>query len=308
MNGAGRYAPSPTGELHLGNLRTALLAWLFARSTGRRFLLRFEDLDPERSDRAHADRQLADLTALGLDFDGEPQTQSDRWASYAEAVDRLAGRTYECYCSRREIAEAPSAPHRQPGSLRTYPGTCRDLSNEQRADRLAEGRRPALRLRAGGASETVQDLLHGEVTRMVDDFVLRRNDGVWSYNLAVVVDDAAMGVDQVVRGDDLLSSAPGQAYLAALLGVPAPMYAHVPLAVNASGQRLAKRDGAVTLARLARQGVSAGEVLTLIAVSLDLAGPTERVTPALLLERFDPAALPRRPWAVPGSPAGSLRA
>jgi glutamyl-tRNA synthetase len=292
--GAGRYAPSPTGPLHLGNLRTALVAWLFARSSGRRFRLRIEDLDAGRVRSGVAERQVADLAALGIGFDGTPTVQSQRIAGYQAALESLSGRTYECFCSRREIAEAASAPH---GGYRRYSGTCGNLTE---AERVARRRRraPALRLRAEGAEWAITDLLHGAVGSVVDDFVLRRNDGVPAYNLAVVVDDVAAGVDQVVRGDDLLASAVNQAYLGALLGAPPPTYAHVPLAVNVRGTRLAKRDGAVTLADLAAAGVAAGEVLNRIAVSLRLAAPGERVDAAMLLDRFDPAALPREPWVV----------
>jgi glutamyl-tRNA synthetase len=292
--GVGRYAPSPTGELHLGNLRTALLAWLFARSTGRRFLLRIEDLDTARVRPGTADRQRADLAGLGITFDSEPVVQSQRLTAYQHALLTLADRTYECFCSRREIAEAASAPH---GSVARYPGTCRNLTEAERSDRRLR-RRPALRLRADGAVQTVHDLLQGAITAAVDDVVLVRNDGVPAYNLAVVVDDGFCGVDQVVRGDDLLPVAATQGFLAELLGYPAPIYAHVPLAVNAAGERLAKRDGAVTLPDLAALGIGSSAVLGLIAESLDLASPGERVSPEALLGRFDPRRLPRRPWVV----------
>jgi len=293
--GAGRYAPSPTGELHVGNLRTALLAWLFARSTGRRFLLRIEDLDAARVRPGMADQQLADLAALGITFDGEPMVQSQRLAAYHHALLRLADKTYECFCSRREIAEAASAPH---GSVARYPGTCRNLTKAERIDRKRR-RQPALRLRADGAVQTVHDLVHGDNTAEVDDVVLLRNDGVPAYNLAVVVDDGFSGVDQVVRGDDLLPVAATQAFLAELLGYPSPIYAHMPLAVNAEGARLAKRDGAVTLPELAAVGLEPKTVLGLIAVSLDLASPGEQASPDALLGRFDPERIPRRPWVVP---------
>ena len=246
---AGRFAPSPSADLHIGNLRTAVLAWLFARSTGRRFLMRVEDLD----DRTHtdiADRQLGDLAALGLTWDEPAERQSEHPQRYDAVVDQLAGRglLYECYCSRRDIAQAPRAPHAPQGA---YPGTCRDLTDAEREARRREtGRPPALRLRADAIVYTVHDLLHGEYTGIVDDFVVRRGDGVAAYNLAVVVDDAAQGIDQVVRGDDLLPSSPRQAYLAKLLGYPEPTYAHVALVLNEDGARLAKRDGAVTLAEI----------------------------------------------------------
>lgn len=283
---SGRFAPSPSADLHIGNLRTALLAWLFARTTGRRFLVRVEDLD-DRTSPEIGERQLADLAAIGVTWDAPPEYQTAHESRYHAVVDDLTARglTFECFCSRKDILSAPRAPHAPEGA---YPGTCRNLTDAQRADRLtANGRPPALRLRADTSSFTVEDLLHGEYTGLVDDFVLRRFDGVPAYNLAVVVDDAAQDVDQVVRGDDLLSSAPRQAYLARLLGHPAPTYAHVPLALNADGKRLAKRDGAVTLAEL---GVE--QTLTLIASSLGF----RATSPDGMLAEFDPAALPREPW------------
>ncbi|NKX51278.1 tRNA glutamyl-Q(34) synthetase GluQRS, partial [Arthrobacter deserti] len=249
--GAGRFAPSPSGDLHLGNLRTAMLAWLFARSTGRRFLVRIEDLDRVRAGAEH--RQLAGLAALGLAWDTEVVRQSGRLERYLDAVGQLRARglVYECFCTRREILHAPTAPHAPQGA---YPGTCRDLDEAGRQARRRT-RPAALRLRADTDRFTVRDQLHGNYTGMVDDMVLLRNDGVPAYNLAAVVDDAAQGVDQVVRGDDLLSSAPRQAYLAGLLGLPAPRYAHVPLVLNPERRRLAKRDGAVTLGELVKGGM-----------------------------------------------------
>ncbi|HET9872562.1 MAG TPA: tRNA glutamyl-Q(34) synthetase GluQRS [Propionibacteriaceae bacterium] len=301
--GAGRYAPSPTGELHLGNLRTALLAWLFARATGRAFRLRIDDLDAARVRPGVAVRQAADLAALGLAFDGPVVLASELAPQHSEALARLAGWTYECFCTRREIAEAAEAPH---GLPRRYPGTCRDLSEVQRS-RLRRTRSPALRVRADSAVQSVADLLHGSVSGQVDDFVVRRNDGVAAYMVTVVVDDAAMGVDQVIRADDLLAATPFQAWLAVRLGLPTPTYGHVPLVVNAAGQRLAKRDGAVTISDLAAVGTGPAQVLGLLACSLDLAQPGEPVTPALLLDRFDPTRVPARPWtAVPYHAAGAM--
>ncbi|HEX2284320.1 MAG TPA: tRNA glutamyl-Q(34) synthetase GluQRS [Mycobacterium sp.] len=282
---AGRFAPSPSADLHIGNLRTAILAWLFARSSGRRFLMRVDDLD----DRTHADiahRQLEDLAAIGLTWD-VLEWQSEHPERYDEAIAQLADRglLYECYCSRRDIAQAPRAPHAPQGA---YPGTCRDLTDSERETRRAEtGRPPALRLRTDEIVYVVHDLLHGDYTGIVDDFVVRRGDGVPAYNLAVVVDDAAQGIDQVVRGDDLLPSSPRQAYLARLLGYPEPTYAHVALVLNEDGARLAKRDGAVTLAEIGVQ-----QAVTQIAESLGW--PASTVDE--LLARFDPAALPKHPW------------
>ncbi|WP_307859318.1 tRNA glutamyl-Q(34) synthetase GluQRS [Arthrobacter sunyaminii] len=293
--GAGRFAPSPSGDLHVGNLRTAVLAWLFARSSGRGFLLRVEDLDPERSRTEAA--QLRDLTALGLSWDAVPVRQSERTGYYLAAIDRLseAGRVYECFCTRSEIADAPRAPHAPPGA---YPGTCRNLTEEERARRRRD-RPAALRLRADAEQYTVKDLLHGTFTGPVDDMVLLRNDGVPPYNLAVVIDDAAQGIDQVVRGGDLLTSAPRQAYLASLLGLPEVVYAHVPLVLNGAGQRLAKRDGAITLTALAGIGMDSDDVRNLILASLNL----PRGTLENALDAFSPALLPRGPWVFdsPGS-------
>jgi glutamyl-tRNA synthetase len=285
MTPAGRFAPSPSADLHIGNLRTAVLAWLFARSTGRRFLVRIEDLD-DRTFPDVAERQLRDIAAVGVTWDAPPEFQTAGETRYHAVIDELTGRglTYECFCSRRDILQAPRAPHAPEGA---YPGTCRDLSDDERATRRAAGRAPALRLRASIAEYTVADLLHGSYTGVVDDLVLRRGDGVPAYNLAVVVDDAAQGVDQVVRGDDLLSSSPRQAYLGSLLGYPQPTYAHVPLALNAEGKRLAKRDGAVTLAEL---GIE--KALSLIAGSLGFAATTVDG----MLAAFDPVRLPREPW------------
>ncbi|MDI3194592.1 tRNA glutamyl-Q(34) synthetase GluQRS [Pseudarthrobacter sp. AL07] len=292
MTPAGRFAPSPSGELHVGNLRTAMLAWLFARSTGRDFLLRVEDLDRARAGAEAV--QLRDLEAVGVTWDGAVVRQADRAAIYAEAIGRLtaAGLTYECFCTRREIQEAPSAPHAPEGA---YPGTCRDLDPAELEFKRST-RPAAIRLRAGTTDYPVQDLLHGEFTGVVDDFVLRRNDGVTAYNLAVVVDDAAQGIDQVVRGDDLLPSTPRQAYLALRLNIPIPEYAHVPMVVNSDGARLAKRDGAVTLGDLSRAGVSAADVRNLILQSLGLpSGTLEQA-----LATFRPSGLPREPWVWSG--------
>ena len=263
-----------------------------------------EDLDRVRPG---ADgRQLADLTAIGLDWDGPVVFQSQRTARYTDAIDQLTalGLTYECFCTRREIRDAASAPHPDtalpglPPAEGSYPGTCRDLSPAQVAQHRAAGRPGAVRLRTGVDRWTIRDELLGSFTGPLDDVVLRRNDGVAAYNLAVVIDDAAQGIDQIVRADDLLTSAPRQAYLGSLLGLPTATYAHVPLAVNGSGQRLAKRDGAVTLADLVARGRTPQGVIGTIAASLGLAEPGEQLLPAALLGRFTPARLPRAPWLV----------
>lgn len=297
---AGRFAPSPTGELHVGNLRTAILAWLFARSTGRRFLLRVEDLDRVRAGAEEA--QLAELAAVGLTWDGEVTRQSERQSYYDDAVTRLRrdGRLFECFCTRRDIAEAASAPHVLPGH---YPGTCRNLSDAER-EAARRVRPAALRLRTDVEHYEIRDVLHGRYTGAVDDFVVVRNDGVPAYNLAVVVDDAEQGIDQVVRGDDLLSSAPRQAYLGSLLGLPPVEYAHVPLALNPERRRLAKRDGAVTLEALTAEGWETAEIRALILRSLGL--PDTSLDAAL--RAFDPQTLPREPWIVDPSHLSSTDA
>ncbi|WP_257181642.1 tRNA glutamyl-Q(34) synthetase GluQRS [Corynebacterium cystitidis] len=276
---AGRYAPSPSGDLHLGNLRTAVVAWLVARSSGRKFVLRVEDIDTARSSQESAQRQIEDLQALGIDWDGEILYQSERFSAYQQALDFLKARglVYECYCSRKEIREAASAPHVLHGM---YPGTCRELSQSQRQRRRAEleqqGRVPALRLRAEVDTWTVHDEFAGELTSPIDDVVLQRGGNHnqardWAYNLAVVVDDAFQHVDHVVRGDDLLGQSPAQGYVAHILGFSQVRYVHVPLVLNVQGERLAKRDGAVTLRELMpRCGVSG--VIEWIGASLGISG------------------------------------
>ena len=292
----GRFAPSPTGPLHLGNLRTALLAWLFARSAGARFIVRMEDLDSGRVRPGVADGQLDDLHAIGLDWDGPVERQSERLGLYAGALGRLeaAGLLYPCYCTRREIREAASAPHAA-AAEGAYPGTCRELSAADRARLEAEGRRPALRLRGGGEWVGFDDRLLGRRGASVDDVVVRRGDGTPAYNLAVVVDDADQGIGEVVRGADLVDTTPRQLLLARHLGLPQAAYAHVPLVLGPDGTRLAKRHGAVTLADRRAGGASPQEVVGLLAAGLGLAERGEAVTPARLVDRFDPAVLPTEP-------------
>lgn len=281
----GRFAPSPTGELHVGNLRTAIAAWASANSAGGEFLIRWEDLDQFNSSALHMDSHLRDLAAVGVVSAAEPVIQSQRFSLYHEAIDTLVerGLTYECFCSRKDIREAVAAPH---GSLLVYPGTCRDLSEDERVERRAQ-RPGALRLRAGGAMESFTDYLHGVLTGIVDDVVLRRNDGIPSYNVAVVVDDALQGVTEVVRGEDLLDITPTQVYLQKLLGYSTPRYGHVPLVVGDDGERLAKRHGAVTLTDLAGHGIDAEHVRRVLWESLGQSDDT-----------WNWNAVPRTPWAA----------
>jgi len=240
----GRFAPSPSGPLHEGNLRTALVAWMRARAQGARFLLRIEDLDPQRSKSQHEESQIADLRAIGIDWDEQPVRQSERHDLYAEALAELErlGRVYPCWCTRAEIREAAQAPH-GPLPEGAYPGTCRELTFEQRSDRERTANRPpALRLDAQAETVSFTDVLHGPRTATVDDIVLRRHDGAYAYNLAVMVDDADQGVGEVIRGDDLLDTTPRQLLIARLLSLPGPTYAHIPLVLDESGKRLAKRE------------------------------------------------------------------
>jgi glutamyl-tRNA synthetase len=289
----GRFAPSPTGPLHLGNLRTALLAWLFARSVGARFLVRVEDLDRSRARPGVEEAQLADLRAIGLDWDGPVVRQSERMELYEEAIVRLddGDLLYPCYCTRAEIRAAASAPHGISAADR-YPGTCRELTAAERAEREAAGRPPALRVRSQYARIAFEDRLLGRFEEEVDDFVVRRNDGTPAYQLAVVVDDAAQEIGEVVRGADLADSTPRQILLARMLGLPEPRYAHVPLVLGPDGQRLAKRHGAVTLSDR-EEGPE--EVRVWMARSLGLAEAGEMPTTDDLLARFDPDRLPREP-------------
>lgn len=294
-NADGRFAPSPTGPLHVGNLRTALLAWLFARSAGARFLLRVEDLDRLRVHPGVEEAQLADLRSLGLEWDGPVVRQSERMELYEEALSRLDddGLLYPCYCTRAEIRAAASAPHGI-SAMTLYPGTCRDLTAKERADREAAGRPPALRIRGEGNRLTFEDRLLGHQEEEVDDFVVRRNDGAPAYQLAVVVDDAAQDIGEVVRGKDLADSTPRQILLARSLGLKPPSYAHVPLVLGPDGERLAKRHGAVTLADCAAAGYGLSEVLDWMALSLGLAEPGEQVSAERLLSRFDVAGLSQK--------------
>ncbi len=276
----GRYAPSPTGVLHLGNLRTALLAWLFARSAGSGFMLRFEDLDTGRVRPEFYAEQERDLRRIGLDWDAY-EVQSQYYSPHEEALERLP--VYECFCTRAEIREAASAAH---GPVGVYPGTCLGLGEAERAARRAAGREPALRVRAGAARVRFVDRLCGPQDAIVDDFVVRRNDGAHAYNLAVVIDDHRAKVEEVVRGDDLLDSTPRQIWLYRMLGLPEPSYAHVPLVLGPDGNRLAKRHGSVTLREL-----EVDDALAWMARSLGYRGRT----PPEMLSEFDPTRLPHEP-------------
>jgi glutamyl-tRNA synthetase len=272
----GRYAPSPTGRLHLGNARTALLAWLDARSRGGAFVLRIEDVDFTRARPEFEARILADLRWLGLDWDEGPDVggphgpyrQSERGELYEAALARLG--TYPCTCTRRELRALPvTSMTGEP----LYPGTCRNGQSHP-------GRPAAIRWRVPAGALDVVDRLAGplvqDVAREVGDFILRRGDGAWAYQLAVVVDDAAMAISDVVRGADLLDSTPRQIHLLRTLGHPAPRFAHVPLILGADGAKLSKRDGAPDLSALREAGVSPARVVAALARTVGLVGPDVR--------------------------------
>jgi glutamyl-tRNA synthetase len=298
----GRYAPSPTGDLHLGNARTALIAWLWARRAGGRFLLRFEDLDTGRVRPGCADEQTRSLAWLGLDWDGEPVAQSTRIDHYERALGSLneLGMLYECFCSRADVRGAASAPHGPEGPL--YTGVCRDLTASEREERRSPGRDPSLRVRMQGTVEFRDDLVGPQREALEDtsgDIVLRRSDGVVAYQLAVVADDADQGVTHVVRGADLLDSTARQLRLYELLGLePAPGYAHVPLLLGPDGRRLAKRHGAVGLAELRARGARPSALVGWLAHSAGLLDRPDPCAPADLVGGFDPAALRREPSRV----------
>ena len=265
----GRFAPSPTGRIHLGNARSALLGWLHAQQQQGAFLLRIEDLDRARCRQEHVDTLYRDLEYLGLSWDEPPIFQSARTKAYDEALEALAekGRTYPCFCTRAEVARAVSAPHGPLDEGPLYPGTCRGLSEEEIAKRSS--RPPAIRFIPTAGETGFEDLLHGhyghDVARDVGDFVVRRNDGVASYQLAVVVDDAASGITDVLRGDDLLPSTPRQLQLYQALGLRVPRFLHVPLLLGEDGKRMAKREGASAIAELRERGVPAEKVVGLLA-------------------------------------------
>jgi glutamyl-tRNA synthetase len=299
----GRFAPSPTGDLHLGSAACALLAWTWARSQNGAFVVRVEDIDTPRIKAGVEGRQLEDLRWLGLDWDEGPDVggahapyrQSERLARYDEALESLArrGLTYYCDCSRADIARAASAPHEGDEGPR-YPGTCRDLGMRERTWR----RSPAIRLRVPDREVLVEDVLQGSfsenVLQRVGDFVLRRGDGVYAYQLAVVVDDVAMNVTDVVRGADLLGSTARQILMAQLLGAPAPRYAHHAMVLAEDGGRMAKRGGGSTLRDARQAGVEGGAVVSALAAALGLRphqGAGAVITLGDLLGSFDPACL-----------------
>ena len=301
----GRLAPSPTGYAHLGNAWAFLLAWLAARQNGGSVILRLEDIDPQRSRAAFAEALLDDLRWLGLDWDEGPDAggacgpyvQSQRGDLYAEALRRLesAGLTYPCFCTRRELRNLAGAPHI--GDMGTpYPGTCRLLSADERAALISAGRKASVRLRCTDAPVFFVDACLGpqkwSLTDCGGDFALRRSDGVVAYQLAVAVDDALMGVTQVVRGRDILPSTPRQIAILQALGHAPPSYAHIPLLLDAAGERLAKRHASLALRELRSRGVRAEQVVGLLARLAGLNPGGETVRPRELIREFSLRRLP----------------
>ena len=309
METVGRFAPSPSGRMHLGNMLCALLAWLSAKSSGGRILLRIEDLDTARCKPEYAAQLEGDLLWLGLNWDEggssggpcAPYDQSSRTELYQAALERLTelDTVYPCFCTRAQL-HAASAPHREDG-LTVYAGTCRSLSAEEQAQRRLT-RSPALRLRVPDEILSFEDGHMGLVTESLPldcgDFLLRRSDGLFAYQLAVVVDDAAMGVTEVVRGADLLSSTPRQLLLYRLLGLAPPKFYHFPLLLDSSGRRLSKRDGDIGLDAL-RSRCSPEEVIGVLAYLAGLNPQRQPCTPESLLPIFSWDLVPKEDILLP---------
>lgn len=310
----GRYAPSPTGAIHLGNARTALLAWLDARHAGDSFVLRVEDLDRARIPEGAEARVLEDLRWLGLDWDEGPDVggrhapyrQSERTDLYDVFLHGLveSGQAFFCACSRADVARAASAPHAEDEEGPRYPGTCRDLPREEvEARATAQGRRPSVRFR-GGQRDVAVDELQGPVLPVaggVDDFVLRRADGTASYQLAVVIDDLTMGIQRVVRGADLLGSTLRQVALYKALAKPVPTFVHVPLVLAPGGERLAKRTRPVSIADLRARGVSAETVVGALGASAGLCPSGVRREARHLTADYELWRVGNRPVELDGS-------
>jgi glutamyl-tRNA synthetase len=303
----GRFAPSPTGDLHLGGARTALVAWLAARAAGGGYLMRVEDLDGPRVVPGAEARILEDLAWLGLDWDEGPDVggphapyrQSLRLRRYDGAVEQLLadGRAFHCWCSRAEVARAAAAPHGPADDGPRYPGTCR-----ARVTKPPRDRRPSVRLRVDAEMIEFADGVHGahreDVAAAIGDFIVRRADGIPAYQLAVVVDDAAMGITEVVRGDDLLGSTARQLLLYRALGRVPPRFAHVPLVLGPDGARLSKRHGAVAVRALAERGRTPAHVVGLLAHTLGLQPDGADATPQSLVAGFTLDRITRAPTTL----------
>lgn len=300
----GRFAPSPTGEMHLGNVLAALLSWLSARQQGGLWRLRIEDLDPQRSRQEYADRLMRDLEWLGLTWDGEVVYQSQRTAIYEQYLQQLHELTYPCTCTRNEILAA-QAPHESDGRV-VYPGTCRPNGVESQKSKVESlitsiDRPAAIRLMVPDELIEYEDLVYGHqavnLATHCGDFILRRSDGVFAYQLAVVVDDAEMGVTEIVRGRDLLLSAAQQHYLRRILGFTQPVYCHHPLLVNTQGQRLCKRDQSLAIGAM-RQRSTAEQIIGKLAHTIGLTPTPEPVTAEQLIPIFSWTKIPQQDITV----------
>jgi len=297
----GRLAPSPTGALHLGNVRTFMIAWLRARSQGGRVIMRMEDLDHPKDKPGAARAALEDLRWLGFDWD-EEYVQSERKALYREALGRLFPLVYPCVCSRRDVESAQSAPH--DGEQLFYPGTCRDrFATWEEAAAAIAPRLPCWRFRVeAGARVSLADAFAGsfsmDVAAALGDFPVSRDRDGAGYTLAVVVDDAAMGVTEVVRGDDLLAATPAQILLQRALGLPTPAYCHVPLVVGPDGRRLAKRHGDSRIAAYRAAGCSPEEIIGFLAASCGWCRPGGKASLASLVPAFRLDSIPREPLVI----------
>ncbi|MCX6898416.1 MAG: tRNA glutamyl-Q(34) synthetase GluQRS [Verrucomicrobia bacterium] len=298
----GRLAPTPSGGLHLGNARTFFVAWLSARAAGGRVVLRMDDLDQPRVKPGFVEQAMEDLRWLGLEWDGEPLYQSRRGEAYMAALEKLrtAGLVYPCVCSRKEIETAARAPHEgEEGPV--YSGVCRGKFRDAADAQRQTGRAPCWRFAADGSGSRIEfeDALHGrrgfDVAQQLGDFIVFRSDGIAAYQLATVVDDHAQGITEVVRGDDLLTSTARQLLLYRALGLTPPRFLHVPLVLDTTGQRMAKRRDSTRLAALREAGIPAAQVVGALAASCGWAAPGERAMPAKLIARFDLSKLPRQP-------------
>lgn len=307
----GRLAPSPTGFLHLGHARTFLVAWWLARREGTKLLLRVEDLDAERSAAPFIDAALEDLTWLGLDWDGPPLLQSNGLERLNRAVETLIerGLAYYCVCTRSDLRNAQTAPQQGDRELR-YPGTCRGRFASLEEARRASEREPGVRLIVPEGKVTIEDAILGPVTSdvalEVGDFSIARRGGQPAYQLAVVVDDAASGVTDVVRGADLLPSAARQWHVRRALGLPEPRYYHVPLVLDAEGRRLAKRADDLSLRELREGGTDPRAIVAWAAESAGLSVPS-RVTAREVVPLFELERLPRTPVTLSASTIEALR-
>ena len=319
----GRLAPSPTGYAHLGNAWAFLLAWLAARSSAGQVVLRIEDIDPQRSRPEYTAALIEDLSWLGLDWDFGPDKttaasgptgpfeQGRRSQHYAAAIAQLerAGLTYPCFCTRKELRSMAGAPHVDDAGA-PYQGTCRNLTPAQQKAHLAAGRRPCLRLRCPEGPINFTDAVLGEQSHTLaecgGDFALRRSDGVVAYQRAVAVDDALMGISQVVRGRDILISTPRQIALLKLLGYGAPAYAHVPLLLDAEGQRLAKRHQSLALRSLRQTGADPRRITGFLGSLAGCNPGGKAASPAELLPHFSLLRLPAEDIRIEGETLRAL--